>query len=59
VDARLSYYTEGTIAKAREIIQRYRSKGVDYNRVLIKIASTWEGINAAKELEIEGRFIAT
>jgi transaldolase len=54
VDARLSYDTEGTIAKAREIIQLYRSKGVDSNRVLIKIASTWEGINAAKELEKEG-----
>jgi transaldolase len=54
VDARLSYDTQGTIAKAREIIQLYRSKGVDSNRVLIKIASTWEGINAAKELEKEG-----
>ena len=54
VDARLSYDTEGTIAKARKIIQLYRSKGVDSNRVLIKIASTWEGINAANELEIEG-----
>jgi len=54
VDARLSYDTEGTIAKAREIIQLYRSKGVDSDRVLIKIASTWEGINAAKELEKEG-----
>tara|TARA_B100001093_G_scaffold224885_1_gene215509 strand:- start:550 stop:1524 length:975 start_codon:yes stop_codon:yes gene_type:complete len=54
VDARLSYDTEGTIAKAREIIKLYRSKGVDSNRVLIKIASTWEGINAAKELEKEG-----
>ena len=54
VDARLSYDTEGTIAKAREIIKLYRSKGVDCNRVLIKIASTWEGINAAKELEKEG-----
>ncbi len=54
VDARLSYDTEGTIAKAREIIQLYRSKGVDSNRVLIKIASTWEGINAAKVLEKEG-----
>ncbi len=54
VDARLSYDTEGTIAKAREIIQLYRSKGVDSDRILIKIASTWEGINAAKELEKEG-----
>lgn len=54
VDARLSYDTEGTIAKAREIIELYRSKGIDSDRVLIKIASTWEGINAAKELEKEG-----
>ena len=50
VDARLSYDTEGTIAKAREIIKLYRSKGVDSDRVLIKIASAQEGINAAKEL---------
>ncbi len=54
VDARLSYDTEGTIAKAREIIELYRAKGIDSDRVLIKIASTWEGINAAKELEKEG-----
>lgn len=54
VDARLSYDTEGTIGKAREIIGLYESKGIDRDRILIKIASTWEGINAAKELEKEG-----
>lgn len=54
VDARLSYDTEATIAKAQEIIELYRSKGIDADRVLIKIASTWEGINAAKALEKEG-----
>lgn len=54
VDARLSYDTEGTIDKAREIIELYRSKGIDSDRILIKIASTWEGINAAKILETEG-----
>lgn len=54
VDARLSYDTEGTIDKAREIIELYRSKGIDSDRILIKIASTWEGINAAKTLETEG-----
>ena len=50
VDARLSYDTEGTVDKAREIIELYRSKGIDSDRILIKIASTWEGINAAKIL---------
>ncbi len=54
VDARLSYDTEGTIKKAREIIRLYESKGIDRNRILIKIASTWEGINAGKALEEEG-----
>ena len=54
VDARLSYDTDATIAKAREIIRLYKSKGIDRDRILIKIASTWEGINAAKELEKEG-----
>lgn len=54
VDARLSFNTEGTIAKAREIIALYEKKGVSRERILIKIASTWEGINAAAELEKEG-----
>ena len=54
VDARLSYDTEATIAKARKIIDLYAQKGVGKERILIKIASTWEGIKAAEELEREG-----
>jgi transaldolase len=54
VDARLSFDTEGTLAKAREIIALYRAAGIDTSRVLIKIASTWEGIRAAEVLEREG-----
>ncbi|MEW6039092.1 MAG: transaldolase [Pseudomonadota bacterium] len=54
VDARLSYDTEGTIEKAREIIKQYEAAGVSKERVLIKIASTWEGIEAAAVLEKEG-----
>lgn len=51
VDARLSFNTEATIKKALEIIELYKSQGISKDRVLIKIASTWEGIQAAKELE--------
>lgn len=54
VDARLSFDTEGTIEKARELIKRYESSGIDRSRILIKIASTWEGIKAAETLEKEG-----
>lgn len=54
VDARLSYDTEATIAKGREIIAQYQEKGITKDRVLIKIASTWEGIQAAAVLEKEG-----
>jgi transaldolase len=54
VDARLSYDTEATIAKGRELIQQYQAQGVSKDRVLIKIASTWEGIKAAEVLEKEG-----
>ena len=54
VDARLSFDTPATIAKARELIALYAAHGVDRNRVLIKLASTWEGIKAAKVLEAEG-----
>ncbi len=54
VDARLSFDTEATIAKARKIINLYSDFGIDKSRVLIKIASTWEGIKAAEELEKEG-----
>ncbi|MBQ5153777.1 transaldolase, partial [Macrococcus caseolyticus] len=51
VDARLSYDTEGTVKKALKIIDLYKQKGISKERVLIKIASTYEGIQAAKELE--------
>ncbi len=54
VDARLSFDTAGTIAKAKEIIALYKENGVSKERILIKIASTWEGIKAAEELEKEG-----
>ncbi|TQV87950.1 transaldolase [Aliikangiella coralliicola] len=54
VDARLSFDTEKTVAKARRIIELYQSVGVDKSRILIKIASTWEGIRAAEILEKEG-----
>ena len=53
VDARLSYDTEATIAQARSIIAQYDEAGIGRNRVLIKIASTWEGIRAAEILEKE------
>jgi transaldolase len=48
VDARLSFDTNATIARARRIITLYQQAGIDTQRVLIKIASTWEGIQAAK-----------
>ncbi|KAG6901744.1 sedoheptulose-7-phosphate:D-glyceraldehyde-3- phosphate transaldolase [Termitomyces sp. Mi166 len=51
VDARLSFSKEATKAKAKELIALYKSLGVNKDRVLIKIASTWEGIQAARELE--------
>ncbi|CAN6655936.1 transaldolase [Trichomonascus vanleenenianus] len=51
VDARLSFDKEATIAKALKIIDLYEKKGISKDRVLIKIASTWEGIQAARELE--------
>lgn len=54
VDARLSYDTEATVAKGRELIAQYEEKGVSKERILIKIASTWEGIKAAEILEKEG-----
>lgn len=54
VDARLSFDTEGTIERARKLIQLYSQRGIERGRILIKIASTWEGIQAAKELEKEG-----
>ncbi len=54
VDARLSFNTEATINKARKLISLYEAQGVTKDRVLIKIASTWEGIQAARQLEEEG-----
>jgi transaldolase len=54
VDARLSFDTKATIAKARELIVLYEKSGIDRKRILIKIASTWEGIEAAKVLEKDG-----
>lgn len=54
VDARLSYDTEGSIAAAHDIIQQYEQAGISRERVLIKLASTWEGIRAAEQLEKEG-----
>ena len=54
VDARLSFNTEATIAKARKLIKLYNQAGISNDRILIKIASTWEGIKAAEVLEKEG-----
>ena len=53
-DARLSFDADGTIAKARELIALYEKAGVSRDRVLIKIASTWEGIKAAEVVQKEG-----
>lgn len=54
VDASLSYNTEATIAKAKELLELYKQYGISSDRILIKIASTWEGIQAAHALEQEG-----
>lgn len=54
VDARLSFDTVGTIERARDLIALYEKEGISRERILIKIASTWEGIEAAKILEKEG-----
>jgi len=54
VDARLSFDTEASINKAHELIKLYESNGISRERILIKVASTWEGINAAEKLEKEG-----
>jgi len=54
VDARLSFDTQATVEKARKLIGLYKSRGVSKDRILIKIASTWEGIKAAELLEQEG-----
>ena len=54
VDARLSFDTDATVAKARELIALYERAGISRERILIKVGSTWEGIRAAAELEKEG-----
>ena len=54
VDARLSFDTDATVARAERIIELYQAEGVHIDRVLIKIASTWEGIEAARRLEAQG-----
>jgi transaldolase len=54
VDARLSFNTRATIQKAKHLISLYESQGIDRKRILIKLAGTWEGIEAAKALEAEG-----
>ena len=54
VDARLSFDTEATVARAERLIELYQAEGIPVDRVLIKIASTWEGIRAAERLERRG-----
>ena len=54
VDARLSFDTEASIAKAHKLIAMYNEAGISNDRILIKLASTWEGIKAAEQLEKEG-----
>jgi transaldolase len=54
VDARLSFDVEGSLAKARAFIEHYRRAGIDRERILIKLGTTWEGIRAAERLEKEG-----
>ncbi|WP_256384236.1 transaldolase [Photobacterium toruni] len=54
VDARLSFDTEGSVIKARHLIKLYNDAGISNDRILIKLASTWEGIRAAEILEKEG-----
>lgn len=54
VDARLSYDTEASLAKARQLVKMYNDAGINNDRILIKLAATWNGIQAAKVLEKEG-----
>ena len=54
VDAALSYDTDATVAKAKELLALYQAYGIHQDRILIKIASTWQGIQAARVLEAEG-----
>lgn len=54
IDARLSFDTEGTVERGKRIIRMYEDEGIDPKRVLLKIAATWEGIQAVRQLEQEG-----
>jgi len=54
IDARLSFDTKATINKAHEIIKLYKEAGIEKEKILIKVSSTWEGIQAAKQLEQDG-----
>jgi len=54
IDPRLSFDTAATLARSRGLAAMYRAEGIPLERVLIKIAATWEGIQAAKQLELEG-----
>ena len=54
VDARLSFDTAATVAKANKLIALYKQRGIEKNRILIKIAATWEGIKAAEQLQKDG-----
>ena len=52
IDARLSYDTDATVKKAKEILALYKDAGIDKDRILLKIASTWEGLQACRILEV-------
>jgi transaldolase len=54
VDADLAYDTAATVAKARKFVQMYADQGIGRDRILIKVASTWEGVEAARQLQAEG-----
>jgi transaldolase len=54
IDARLSFNTKATIERGKQLVERYQQSGVDTDRILLKIASTWEGIKAAEQLEKDG-----
>jgi transaldolase len=54
VDADLSFDTDASVAKAKRFIALYKERGIDHNRILIKVASTWEGIQAVRRLQAEG-----
>lgn len=54
IDARLSFDTKATVERGHNLVERYRNAGIETNRILLKIASTWEGIKAAEQLEKQG-----